>query len=498
MDFDPDGQRLPIKIDTASNGEYAPVPLSAAEEAANARAHEQTDAAARRVGRDRRAFLKTAAGAAATFLAFNEVHAAQGQGGGYFDLPEDAAFDPQLAEAALGGDEFIFDIQTHCVDPSGKWRAGSEGKTWEFVLNQVFQQRRKCDDDGFDCYSAEQLVKEVFLDSDTDIAVVSALWGARDSNPTPIEYAAESRAIIDALGSRRRALIHGGVLPNEPGALEFMEVQAKEFKVNAWKTYPQWGPKGRGYLMDDDEFGIPMVEKARELGVKVICAHRGVPLRNLAYEYSHPADIARVAKRYPDVTFICYHSGFEPGVAEGAYVEDLGANPFPDPERGIDRLIRAHQEQGFRPNQGNLYAELGSTWRYFMSKPDQAAHVMGKLLKYFGEDRICWGTDSLWYGSPQDQIQAFRAFQISEEFQEKYGYPQLTPQARRKIFGLNAAVPYGLTPDEIKKTDVSDPLPDIRTAYRQDPNPSFRTFGPKTRREFLDLWQRTGGHPGAD
>ena len=55
---------------------------------------------------------------------------------------------------------------------------------------------------------------------------------------------------------------------------------------------------------------------------------------------------------------------------------------------------------------------------------------------------MLWGTDSIWYGSPQDQIQAFRTFQISPEFRERFGYPEITPELRRKVFGLNAAVPY--------------------------------------------------------
>ncbi|MFZ0470766.1 MAG: amidohydrolase family protein, partial [Thiogranum sp.] len=322
MDLDPEGKRLPIKIDSASNGEYAPRPLRPLERAANLEAQRLVGEAARKCGLGRRAFLKSCAGSAATLLAFNAVHARAGVRGGWFDIPTEAAFDDALAQAALGGDEFIFDIQTHCVDPSGSWAKGKDGERWTRVLNQVFPQRHKCTDEGFGCYSAERLVKDVFLDSDTDAAVVSALWGARGSNPTPIEYAAEARAIIDRLGGRQRAMIHGGVLPNEPGALAFMEVQAREFGVNAWKTYPQWGPEGRGYFMDDPTYGIPMIEKARELGVKVICAHRGIPLGDLEYRYSDPADIARVARRYPDVTFICYHSGWEPGVTEGPYDAD--------------------------------------------------------------------------------------------------------------------------------------------------------------------------------
>lgn len=490
-DLDPDGTRLPVKVDTATNGEYMPRPLTAAARRANARAHEFADQAARRMNLGRRRFLTSSAGAAAVLIAFNETHAAAGARGGFFNVPDDAAYDADLAAASVGGDEFIFDIQTHCVEPTGKWRQGEDGKRWEMVLNQLFEQRNKCEGDTFGCYSAEQLVKEVFVDSDTDVAVVSALWGAQNSNPTPADYAAEARAIAERAG-KHRVLIHGGVLPNDPGGLDFMDRLAKDYKVDGWKLYPQWGPDGKGYRMDDEEFGLPMLEKARALGVKVVCAHKGLPLPWLDPEYAHPASIVRAAKLYPDLTFICYHSGFEPGASEGPYAPD----GKPEDDKGIDRLIRAHAEAGFRPNQGNLYAELGSTWRYHMSRPDEAAHMIGKLLKHFGDERICWGTDSLFYGSPQDQIQAFRTFSITDEFREKYRYPQLTDRARRNIFGLNGARAYGLKVSEIKKTQADDPLKNVRRASRERPNPSFRTYGPKTRRAFLDLIRSNGGLPG--
>ena len=91
-----------------------------------------------------------------------------------------------------------------------------------------------------------------------------------------------------------------------------------------------------------------------------------------------------------------------------------------------------------------MYAELGSTWRAVMADLDQAAHVLGKLLLAVGEDNIVWGTDSIWYGSPQDQIAAFRAFQITPEFQERFGYPGLTAERKAKILGLNALRVFGI------------------------------------------------------
>jgi hypothetical protein len=171
------------------------------------------------------------------------------------------------------------------------------------------------------------------------------------------------------------------------------------------------------------------------------------------------------ARRHPDMSFLVYHSGFDPGVHEWTY--DPGARA------GVDVLLRSVQEAGNPPN---VFAGLGSTWRFVMRGPDQAAHLLGKLLKVFGEDRILWDTDSIWYGSPQDQIQAFRAFEISGELQERHGYPALTPAIKRKIFGLNAARVYGLQSEAMRRKLAGDPVQRRKTEYLNAPRPSFATY----------------------
>ncbi|MFT5140114.1 MAG: hypothetical protein ACI9H8_002041 [Lysobacterales bacterium] len=98
-----------------------------------------------------------------------------------------------------------------------------------------------------------------------------------------------------------------------------------------------------------------------------------------------------------------------------------------------------------------------------------------------------WGTDCLFYGSPQDQIQAFRSFQISEEFQEKYGYPKITDEIRAKVFGLSSAKIYGIDPVEVATVAQVDALGRAKINYQPVADPSFRTYGPKTRREFFQL-----------
>ncbi|MDQ3581372.1 MAG: hypothetical protein M3495_07040 [Pseudomonadota bacterium] len=74
------------------------------------------------------------------------------------------------------------------------------------------------------------------------------------------------------------------------------------------------------------------------------------------------------------MSFIVYHSGFEPGRREGPY----------DPanaQGGVDSLIKSLEDNEV-PSNGNVYAELGTTWRQLMGEPEQAAHVLGKLFKH--------------------------------------------------------------------------------------------------------------------
>jgi predicted TIM-barrel fold metal-dependent hydrolase len=280
-----------------------------------------------------------------------------------------------------------------------------------------------------------------------------------------------------------RLMLHGRVNPNQPGDLEDMERLARDFRISAWKTYTQWGPDGEGFWMDDEP-GIAFIEKARELGIRNIAIHKGIPFGRRSYEHSLCDDVGRVAKRYPDVNFLIYHAGFVPGQAEREF--DPGHND------GIDSLVRTVVENDLGHG-SNVYAELGSTWRLLMRDPDSAAHGLGKLIKVMGEDNVLWGTDSIWYGSPQDQIQAFRTFQISPEYRERYGYPEITPAMRAKVFGINAMKPYGLSIEEMDFR--ADRIARDRAAYAENPDPSHLTYGPKTRREFLNLLSWAGGGP---
>lgn len=482
---DPDGTRLPIKVDTTSNGEFMPRPLSRANTEANRLALDNADANARKTGQNRRDFLVSTAGAATTLLAFNEVNAATGKRGSSYELPWEAGKDEAAAKDALDGDEFIFDIQGHHVGNIESWVEGAPlypaRHNYKFFAPQV-----GCDYAGDDpenghihCLTGEAYVKEVFMDSDTDIAVLS--FGPAPNNQMLPQYSegAETVRIVEALDTTQRLMVHGRCMPTYPEDLAVMDETAANWPVAAWKTYTQHGPNDTGYFLDDD-LGQHFIDKVRGTGINRIAIHKGLPFlqykENLKYASSR--DVGPAATANPDITFMIYHAGYDMRVPEGPYSPDSGA--------GVDDLITSLHNSGITAdNPQNVYAELGSTWRYLMRDPDQAAHVIGKLLKYVGEDRVLWGTDSIWYGSPQDQIMAFRAFQISDEFQETYGYPKITSEIRAKIFGLNGAAAYDLSPEDVRKHTKVDPVQKAKEEYAERQDPSYLTYGPKNRREFL-------------
>ncbi len=485
---DPDGTRLPIKVDTTTNGEFPPQPLEAHNHAANDFAHERAGDNHRRVNLSRRAFLASTCGAASTLLAFNEVHAAFGKTGGFYRVPAAAALDPAAADAALGGDEFIFDIQGHHVNPLERWRAPDRS----LMQGLKFMPHGRCDYLDPDselghlqCYTGQAFVKEMFLDSDTDIAVLSFTPSTYENMPLTNDEAAATSELVDALDGNQRLLLHGRVIPNLDGDLERMDELIDKWQISAWKTYTQSSIDAQGgWWLDDEEYGAPLIERARKLGVKVICCHKGLPLPGMMMSkdnrpFGSCRDVGPAARQNPDIDFIVYHSGHDPSVKEGPFVP--GENQF-----GIDSLVQSVLDSELG-NGSNVYAELGTTWRNLLRDPDQAAHAIGKLLKYVGEDNVVWGTDCIWYGSPQDQIQAFRSFQIAPELREKYGYPKITSEIRGKVFGYNAMKPYKINRDEVQLHLDSDTMQKAKNDYAGQEDPSYLTYGPKTRREFLDL-----------
>ena len=133
-----------------------------------------------------------------------------------------------------------------------------------------------------------------------------------------------------------------------------------------------------------------------------------------------------------------------------------------------------------------------------MSSPTRAAHVLGKLLNRVGEDRVLWGTDAIWYGSPQPQIMAFRAFQITPEFQQRFGYPALTDTSSGRSSGSTRQSSWASTPTQPCAPSTRACCTTARAEYTSlsttgEVSERWAARGAISRRDVIRLFRLTGG-----
>ena len=208
---------------------------------------------------------------------------------------------------------------------------------------------------------------------------------------------------------------------------------------------------------DDEELAFPTFAFIQEAhrkhgsvkpGLNCIAVHKGLG------DSAFPTDIPGAAAAFPDLNFIIYHSCIRPGFFDYEAWQDVQSGRLRDGVPDIKDTTEFAQLVAPYPN---VYAELGTIFASsVVTFPTLCAHLMGILFKYLGADRIVWGTDSTFYGSPQWQIEAFWRLQIPEEFRRRYGYPEITPEMKRKVLGLNSARLYGMSPDLTRYTKVPD------------------------------------------
>jgi hypothetical protein len=486
---------LPLPPGPVSNGEYVPGPPRARDQAVQQEIRQSIDDAAAAVGMDRRRFLQTAGGVAASLAVFNlaacshsappaSPHASGPTSpAGTFAVPP--ATDLPACEHALANQgEFIVDVHTHHVMPDGPWRhiAPATVGLIEAMLPGGCQAS-----DRLQCVNQATYLHDVFLASDTSVAMLTDVPNSGPDNaPLPFPAAVNTAEMVAQLahGGANRLLVNNVIAPNVGplGAhLDAMAAAVAGGQLASFKVYTAWNPAGPGFSLEDPAIGLPVIAHAHDLGVKVFVAHKGLPLVQFDASHNGPEDIVAVSRQFPDMQFVVFHAAWDPRQREGPY--------NPQARLGIDLLLAALDRHQV-PANDNVWVDLGTVWRQLLTDPDQAAHVLGKLLTRVGEDRVLWGTDAIWYGGPQPQIMAMRAFQINTEHQDRFGYPALTDARKAKIFGLNAAHLFGLDPRATRCALTKDPLtsaqPEAAHLRDQGVLPSaWAPNGPTTRRQVL-------------
>jgi predicted TIM-barrel fold metal-dependent hydrolase len=279
---------------------------------------------------------------------------------------------------------------------------------------------------------------------------------------------------VNRLAGSRRMFAHAIFMPGMPGWLDKVDHDIAVLKPDSFKGYTV-GDNTNKHLsrhpwrMDDEKLLYPFYEKLARAGLVNVCVHKGLyppetseKFPNLL-PYADVRDVGQAAKDWPQLNFIVYHSAFR--YTGNSYKDGMAQFERTGRIDWVTDLAEIPEKYGVT----NVYGDLGQIFaQSTVAEPRLCAAMMGMLVKGLGADHVVWGTDAVWTGSPQWQIEALRRLEIPEDMQKKYGYAPLgAPQGRVKsmIFGENSARLYNYD----RRAELArDKVALARAAYERD------------------------------
>ena len=462
--------KSPIPTQIVSNGEYNPPPQTREQRRVEARVEDLATELSPRHGLNRRQFLASSAGMAAAFLAMNEVF------GPIFDVSRAEAQTLGMADARAAGlaGQFIFDDQTHFVRDDFK----QEGLLDLAKYAKQHWNPALAGENNLARFKFENYVKEIFVDSDTKVALLS---GAPFDDPTwdllTNDQIAAARAAINRIAGSRRLLAHAVFTPTKPGWLAEVDRCIASVHPDSWKGYTVGDPlspsKQHSYWrLDDEKTLYPFYERAVKAGINTVCIHKGLLPADYekswagVWEYNTVWDVGKAAKDWPQINFVIYHSALR------MFLESPDAMLNEFEKTGRIKWATKLAEIPAKFGVTNVYGEIGTSFATCaVGSPRLAAALMGTLVRGLGPDHVVWGSDSVWYGSPQWQIEALRRLEIPEDMRRKHRFSPLGPAdglVKTAIFGGNSARLYNLSVKSALAPIAGDRIAAIAREYREN------------------------------
>ena len=219
-----------------------------------------------------------------------------------------------------------------------------------------------------------------------------------------------------------------------------MEATAATGKVAAFKVYTAWGPNGQGYALDDPAIGLPVIQKAHDLGVKIIVAHKGLPLVDFDVAHNGPDDMVAVSRSLPR------HAVRRVPRATGTRTTPK-ARTTPARRVGIDPLLAALDAHHVPPELQRVGRRRVGVARAAAPTRPGRAHARASCCRASARTACCGAPTRS--GTDRRSRRSWRSARSrsATEFQERFGYPALTDAVKRKVFGLNAAQLFDLDPE---------------------------------------------------
>ncbi len=348
--------RPPMFLDHRATDEFAPQPHSERDLRTISHVFDQVHEVERRTGHQASHIVSDRLGTAIGLRALNHQWGAE-----YFEVPIEATIETGVADEAFAGSDVVIDVQTHFVAPhsSAFWNAGlavyrDQAPDWWTEMDDIVER------------NLAEYITNVFLECETAVAVLTSGPGVDENRTLWNDEMAATREFVNHLAAQGRLLNHAVVHADLPNEIDAMEETWERFRPVGWKVYTPGRPGVDGWvggwMLDDEEVGLPFLERARQLGTTLICSHKGL---SGFVDDASPRDIGPAARLFPDLDFVVYHSGFEFPIDE---TENEGPYHEETADIGVNRLLRSLDDAGIAPG-ANVYAELGSTWFGLVRRP---------------------------------------------------------------------------------------------------------------------------------
>ena len=293
--------------------------------------------------------------------------------------------------------------------------------------------------------------------------------------------AAHARDKVNREAGTKRLLAHAMFTPGYPNWLENLD-RALELKPDSMKGYTVGDNTHKEtsrypWRMDDEKLTYEAYEKFVKAGIKNVCVHKGLFSDATEKRFPHlrpyadVRDVGKAAKDWPQLNFIIYHGAYrhvggDPAQAMAEF-DTTGRSSW------VSDMADIPAQYGVT----NVYADLGQLFAHStVSQPRLCAALMGIMIKGMGADHVIWGTDAVWTGSPQWQIEGLRRLEIPEDMQKKHGFAPLGAAdgpIKTAIFGENVARLYGY-----RRTAGLDRFDRLKAEYdERGARPSNRRYG---------------------
>ncbi|AJA64060.1 MULTISPECIES: amidohydrolase family protein [Bradyrhizobium] len=315
-----------------------------------------------------------------------------------------------------GEEVFVIDGHTHFWDGSPANQLNVHGKQFIdcfYAYHTSLSPKDKLwPKEQFEKYSADQMYNDLFVDGPDDMAVVQSTYLTEfyKNGFNTIDRNAEM-----AKKYKDRFIVNGAFDPRDgEKALEYIHYMKETFGIKGVKLYTaEWKGDSRGWKLTDPN-AYRCFELCQKLGITNIHVHKGptiIPLDKDAFDVH---DVDHAATDFQGLNFIIEHCGL-PRLDDFCWI--------------------AVQET-------NVYGGLAVALPFIHGRPRYFAEVISELLFWVGEDKLLFGSDyAIW--TPRWLVEKFWNFELPEDLKQEHGV-DLTPQAKRKILGLNAARLYGV------------------------------------------------------